>query len=358
MNPIPQPKGPFIWHRQQMVLLKKWAEIASSYRWMHNQAYMIYRKTNLYYMIPIIVMSTLTGTANFAQSSFPDVIRANVPQIIGAVNLICAIMTTIYQFLKISEYMESHRISSINYGKLARNITTELNIPVKDRDSSGADCVKLTRSEIDRLIEQSPSIPKKVLGMYGTLFKDAGIEEPEIVVIKQVDIYDDPENKVANTVADAGLRFKNLAKKPLFRLPQKEQINSEIKGLSDSKIVTNPPSPLKKLLQSFRPGSSGSNSSKKNLILQQNPFEAVLKEQFAEVTDVIIETSVQEPYIQEPAQEPDVQESIQDSIQEPVQEPSQELVQDPAQEPEVSGSTIQDDLEALRTSKIVSSFSK
>ena len=162
-NQDPLKKVPKEWHQQQAKLLKEWAEIASSYRWMHNQSYMIYKKKNLNFMIPLIVMSTVTGTANFAQSTFPITIRPYVPQIIGSINLISAIMTTIYQFLKISEFMESHRISSINYGKLARTITVELNLPIKDRNSGGAECVKVSRTEIDRLIEQSPVIPKNIL---------------------------------------------------------------------------------------------------------------------------------------------------------------------------------------------------
>ena len=60
----PEPKE---WHQQQAKLLKNWAEVASSYRWMHNQAYMIYKKKNLYFMLPLIIMSTVAGTANFAQ---------------------------------------------------------------------------------------------------------------------------------------------------------------------------------------------------------------------------------------------------------------------------------------------------
>ena len=122
MDLKPEIKKPNIWHKQQAKLLQNWAEVASSYRWMHNQAYMIYKRKNMWFMLPLIIMSTVTGTANFAQSTFPPVIRPYVPQIIGAINLISAIMTTIYQFLKISEFMESHRISSINYGKLARTI--------------------------------------------------------------------------------------------------------------------------------------------------------------------------------------------------------------------------------------------
>jgi len=204
------------WHPQQSKLLKSWGEVASSYRWMHNQAYMIYKKKNLRFMLPLIVMSTVAGTANFAQATFPDVIRPYVPQIIGAMNLISAIMTTIYQFLKISEFMESHRISSINYGKLARTITVELSLPVKDRNSGGAECVKVSRTEIDRLIEQSPAIPKSVLINYEQRFAGRGLSEPEIIVINKVDVYEDIENKTSTTVAQAGIKLKNLLKKPFI----------------------------------------------------------------------------------------------------------------------------------------------
>lgn len=126
-------------------------------------------------------------------------------------------MTTIYQFLKISEFMESHRISSINYGKLARTITVELSLPVKDRNSGGAECVKVSRTEIDRLIEQSPAIPKKILIAYESLFSGKGLSEPEIIVINQVDVYEDIENKTATTIAEAGAKLKNmLVKKPFI----------------------------------------------------------------------------------------------------------------------------------------------
>jgi len=248
-DPLKKP-DPKDWHPQQAKLLKGWAEIASSYRWMHNQAYMIYRKKNLWFMIPLIVMSTVTGTANFAQSTFPEAIKPYVPQMIGAINLISAILTTIYQFLKISEFMESHRISSINYGKLARTITVELSLPVKDRNSGGAECVKISRTEIDRLIEQSPAIPKDILYRYERQFAGRGLSEPEIVVINKVDIYEDKENKVAATVADAGIKFKSIVqqmKKPLFNIKtsdsptekRKEIINQELDVLRNVKAVSN-----------------------------------------------------------------------------------------------------------------------
>jgi hypothetical protein len=206
------------------------------------------------FMIPLIIMSTITGTANFAQNTFPTVIRPYIPAIIGAVNLFCAILTTLYQFLKISENMEAHRITSINFGKYSRNITVELSLPVKDRSTGGAECVKVSRTEIDRLIEQSPSIPKHVLDKYAYEFMDKGIAEPEIIIVKKVDIYEDVENKVAVDIAEAGLKFKNAVKKNMFgsilksnassspTTRKKEEISTELSELNTSKLVSSGPS--------------------------------------------------------------------------------------------------------------------
>jgi len=145
--------------------------------------------------------------------------------------------------------MEAHRISSINYGKLARTLTIELNLPVKDRNSGGAECVKVSRTEIDRLIEQSPAIPKNVLYDYEKQFSGRGLSEPEIIVINKVDIYEDQENKVATTVSEAGLKFKDAilkAKKPLFQITasnsisekRKEKINNELSEIGSSRMVS------------------------------------------------------------------------------------------------------------------------
>ena len=348
----PPKRGPFDWHTQQMFLLKKWAEIASCYRWMHNQSYMQYRKKNLYFMIPLIVMSTVTGTANFAQSSFPEVIRPNVPQMIGAINLISAIMTTIYQFLKISEFMESHRISSINYGKLARNITTELNIPVKDRDTSGSDCVKLTRLEIDRLIEQSPAIPKNVLILFDQRFHDQGIEQPEIVVIKKVDIYDDPENKTANTIADAGLKFKQLIKKPPAFSKPREIVNKELNVVTNSKLVSSPPSPIRRFFNKLTTSAvSKQPINAFNAVLEEMNEKKINTDDVSVIVEEVIQELVEEPIeiVRELVQEPS--NPVEKEIKETVETIINDLVEDSVRE--IGG--IQDDLELLKSSKLVRS---
>jgi len=341
--PVTDPKKPKEWHPQQSKLLQSWAEIASSYRWMHNQAYMIYKKKNLNFMLPLIIMSTVTGTANFAQSTFPSGIRPYVPQIIGSINLVSAIMTTIYQFLKISEFMESHRISSINYGKLARTITVELNLPVKDRNSGGAECVKVSRTEIDRLIEQSPAIPKSVLFGYEQKFAGKGLAEPEIVVINKVEIFEDRENKVATTVAEAGFKLKEAlqkAKKPLFQIKssesptvaRKETLNKELKSLP--KLV------------------STVNTSMISNIFRLSPKKEPVLPKFPDSVPEPHESEV-EPEV-EVESEPPIVINIEPEVEPEIKAEVEEVLDKLVEETVKSSGGILDELEALRTSKLVS----
>jgi hypothetical protein len=165
-------------------------------------------------MIPLIILSTLTGTANFAQNSFPVSVQSFVPSVIGAVNLFVAIVTTLYQFLKISELMESHRIVGINYAKLGRHIAVELNLPVKDRSTSGAEFVKVCRADVDRLLEQSPPIPMNILKKYDAKYgKDEDLVKPEILYVNKINVFVDPSGGIAGIVADAAARFLQIVNK-------------------------------------------------------------------------------------------------------------------------------------------------
>lgn len=86
-----------IWHKQQEKVLKEWSEIGASYRYMHDRAYTMYNSQNLRFALPVIIISTVTGTANFAQGSFPVSWQTYVPLGIGFLNLTAGLITTIAQ---------------------------------------------------------------------------------------------------------------------------------------------------------------------------------------------------------------------------------------------------------------------
>jgi hypothetical protein len=214
LKPIGTPKKPAEkkWHKQQEKILKGWGESSSCYRYMHFKAYQQYKQTNMRFTLPIIDISTLTGTANFAQETFPESWRTFVPLGIGAFNLVAAIMTTVLQFLKANELMEAHRVASIGYGKLARSIKLELQLPIYERSQDGMTMIASCRAEYDRLIEQSPPPPEKALKLFEYHFpqgKDNDFARPEISDIEEIELFDSVKEQTAITSV-ANVFKKNL----------------------------------------------------------------------------------------------------------------------------------------------------
>ena len=180
-------KIPKIWHPQQESILKGWGESAACYRYMHYQAFLRYRKSNMRYTLPVIVLSTITGTANFAQEQFPEGLKPYVAPSIGGLNLIAGLVATIAQFLKISELMEAHRVAAMQFGKFSRVVRLELALPLIDRSRDGSDMVELLKGEYDALIEQSPSIPGSILELFEREFPSGDdITKPEIIHINPI----------------------------------------------------------------------------------------------------------------------------------------------------------------------------
>ena len=184
---IEKTEPPKKWHPQQEKVLKEWGEAAACYRYLNYQAFLMFQKLSMRFTLPVIVLSTITGTANFAQEQFPVGIRSSVPSIIGGFNLIAGIIATIMQFLKINELMESHRSASQLYGKLSRKIRLELNLSLVNRSMDGSDMVHDCQQEMDRLIEQSPPIPKSILTAFDKEFPDDKIfTKPEILHVHPI----------------------------------------------------------------------------------------------------------------------------------------------------------------------------
>ena len=218
-------KLPKIWHPQQEKILKAWGEAAACYRYMHYQAYCSYKNLSMKFTIPLIIVSTVTGTANFAQETFPPSVQPFVPSAIGGLNLITAIATTIMQFLKINELMEGHRVASVQYGKVSRTIRLELTLPLSERTQNGTNMIENMRTEYDRLIEQSPNVPKKTLESFEREFPDDNaFFKPEIMHIQPIQPFKAiEENKVITKLKDA---MGGVAKREL-----KKELD-EIRGVS------------------------------------------------------------------------------------------------------------------------------
>ena len=55
-----------IWEPHHDSIFVDWADKAACYKWLHDKSYLKYSSKRNMFTIPVIIMSTLTGTANFA----------------------------------------------------------------------------------------------------------------------------------------------------------------------------------------------------------------------------------------------------------------------------------------------------
>lgn len=150
------------WTREHEQILIEWADKAMCYRWLHARSNSLYSKLNAWYTIPVIVISTLTGTANFAQTRVPVDYQNYFAMVVGAFNILAGIITTIQQFLKITQLNESHRVSGIAWDKFYRNVKIELTKHPLER-MSVSQMLKIYKEEFDRLMETSPVIPDNII---------------------------------------------------------------------------------------------------------------------------------------------------------------------------------------------------
>ena len=158
------------WTPDHEGILVDWADKAMCFRWLHAQANQQYSKANAWFTIPVIIMSTVTGTANFAQDKFGEAIKPYVSMIIGSVNIAAGIITTIQQFLKVSELNEAHRVASIAWDKFYRNVKVELAKSPRER-MPVTQMIKMQKEEFDRLMETSPMIEDDIITKFRVKFK-------------------------------------------------------------------------------------------------------------------------------------------------------------------------------------------
>lgn len=225
------------WCSEHETLLCDWADKAMCYKWLHMKSNEKYHFLHNVYTIPVIIMSTLTGTANFAQEKLPESYAFYAPIVIGSINILAGIITTIQQFLHITELNESHRVSTISWDKFHRRLKNELSKNPAERNSV-TEFILTATEEYDRLIESSPTIDKGIIALFKTTFDGTFTNTDVKAMFKDLSKPD---------ILDALVPVKNSVYKPAEKLIKERVIrhfkdeftHSEEKRDSDSmKIIS------------------------------------------------------------------------------------------------------------------------
>jgi hypothetical protein len=176
--PTDEPKKPVKWSYDNEEIIAVWADQGKCLAWMYHRTHKYYASLNAWYTIPAIIFSTISGTASFAQASLPAEYQVYAPMLIGTINIVIGILTTIQQYLKISELKESNKILAVAWDKFARNIAIELAKAPDERLDAGH-FLKFSRQEFDRLMESGNAIPSHILRKFKSRFRGKTPEEKE-----------------------------------------------------------------------------------------------------------------------------------------------------------------------------------
>lgn len=200
------------WSKEQEVLMAEWSDLAMCYRWLHDKSEKHFHSKTIWINLPVIILSTLGGTANFGvQSLFSDDTSKKYASFaIGGISLLAGLLTTVGNYLRYPQLEESHRVGSIAWGKFQRLIAVELALKPDDRIDS-LDFLKICRADLDRLIEQSPPIPQETIDLFTELFGSiTDLKRPDICGdLKHTQVFESSEARLKQVATEAALLLRH-----------------------------------------------------------------------------------------------------------------------------------------------------
>lgn len=177
------------WSSQLEKVVADEGEKCLSYGWLHDKSAKKYNRLDVFINIPVIVLSTITGSASIgSQSLFSG--SSIAPVIIGLVSLFVGVLNTLGSYFVWAKRSENHRLSSIAYNKHHNFIRIELSLPRPQR-LRPEEMLKIIKEGLDRLNETAPEIPNDVIKQYKLLFGQlTEISKPSICNgLHQIEVY-------------------------------------------------------------------------------------------------------------------------------------------------------------------------
>lgn len=173
------PSCPNGWCEREERLLRRWAEKAAGYRWLHNHARLHYKWLTDALMYPCIIISSITGVGGFAvlnpsdDNVSPEMKRNIIifQYTFAVLNVIAGILSSVSKFSNSSSMQESHSAMCVQYSKFYRNIDMELSLDIEHR-SNAMKFVTKQRQEYDRLLDEAPDIPYRTIYQFNREFPD------------------------------------------------------------------------------------------------------------------------------------------------------------------------------------------
>jgi hypothetical protein len=143
-------------------LMEKWATNAQRRVVLHARAERKYRCLHYSIVILSIVISMIAGTFSIGLTSLFSTVTATTSSYIrmaaGGGSLCAAFLDILTNLFKFERMCEEHRLASIQWNRFHRNIGTIMALDKSCRRNV-SEFFRSAKAEMDRLVDNSPSLP-------------------------------------------------------------------------------------------------------------------------------------------------------------------------------------------------------
>lgn len=207
------------WTNEQEEILKTFAEKSACYRLLNYESYVSYKSVDTKFALPIIFLSTIAGSLSLASSNFPTW-KDQIILCCSIISVLVGILGTLQRFLNTSELTSQFYSSSIEFGRLSRDIGIMLILPREDRPVAGAKYLENCSTEYNRLLDSAPAPSKNILAEFEKKYKNTQMAKPDLVALTPVTISKKVQTSAKNVVSHNGHKQKQEHKKELEELRQ------------------------------------------------------------------------------------------------------------------------------------------
>ena len=148
------------------------ADKAICYYQLYIIDYRYNRKITTYTIIPLIIISTFTGTATIFQPYVNPDNETIYLIIIGCCNIIAGLLTLLKEYFRIFNEDQNLSYVAIPFQQLYREIKLHLAREEIYREESNKDFLKKCTKQLDRMMETFPSVSNYAIEKFKKKFKE------------------------------------------------------------------------------------------------------------------------------------------------------------------------------------------
>lgn len=183
------------WSSEVEEVLRALSEKAQIWRFLHMKNHEIFKRKYYCLIIPVTILSSITGAANLALGSIASGQETIINLVIGALGIIISVISTLNNIFSFQRRKDEHYRAAKDWYRVQRMIDVELSLQKSKRNNVSV-FFHLVLQEIERIHDFHPNVREDVVHSFMRKYKNKKltIDIPEILSIRKTVIFRFPEN--------------------------------------------------------------------------------------------------------------------------------------------------------------------